>query len=201
MKRFVLIAMLGLVPGVAVAQWAESEPAEEQPQAAPQTADGQAVPAGQWVYTQQYGWIWMPYGDAYSSVPASGSGEPYQYVYYPSYGWTWIGAPWIWGYGPWPYFGAFGPARFGWYGHGWWRTPGRWSFRPGIARGAFGRGFAAPARFGGSGARFAAGARYAAGRHPGGVGAGHGGVAHFTAGRGHSGGGGRSGGGHGGGHR
>jgi hypothetical protein len=43
---------------------------------------GQAVPAGQWVYTQQYGWVWMPYGDAYSYVPPDGQGQPYEYVVY-----------------------------------------------------------------------------------------------------------------------
>src|SRR5512140_1385165 len=53
-----------------------------QPQAA-------GVPPGQWVYTDQYGWVWMPYGDAYTSVPADGYGEPYMYLYEPAYGWTW----------------------------------------------------------------------------------------------------------------
>jgi hypothetical protein len=72
----------------------------------------------------------MPYGDAYSYVPPEGEGQPYEYVYYPSHGWTWVVAPWIWGFGPWPYFGVYGPAHFGWYGHGWRRSPWRWRFRP-----------------------------------------------------------------------
>src|SRR5512141_2586269 len=27
---------------------------------------GQAAGGGQWVYTSEYGWIWMPYGDQYT---------------------------------------------------------------------------------------------------------------------------------------
>src|SRR5689334_7360187 len=44
------------------------------------------------------------------------------YVYYPAYGWRWVVAPWVWGIGPRPYFGFYGWARYGWYGHGF----GRW---------------------------------------------------------------------------
>jgi hypothetical protein len=106
--------------------WTPPAPAETpapQPQA--------ATPPGQWVYTQQYGWLWMPYADAYTQVPVNGYGEPYAYVYYPAYStWTWVAAPWVWGYGPWPVFGVWGPARFGWYGHGWWRSPARWHWAP-----------------------------------------------------------------------
>ena len=123
----VLILTLALGPGAAWPSDASSV-AEDAPQAPP--ADAQPGTSGQWVYTQQYGWVWMPYGDAYSYVPPDGEGEPYEYVYYPDYGWTWIVAPWIWGFGPWPYFGVFGPAHFGWYGHGWWRSPWRWRYRP-----------------------------------------------------------------------
>src|SRR5262245_53321183 len=43
-------------------------------------------PAGQWVYTQQYGWLWMPYGTQYT-YEGSTTVQPYSYVYYPSYGW------------------------------------------------------------------------------------------------------------------
>jgi len=191
MKSLAVVLALGLVPGLAQAQWTESLPAEEAPAVQPQAVDGGTVPAGQWVYTQQYGWIWMPYGDAYSYVPGNGVGQPYEYVYYPSYGWTWVGAPWIWGYGAWPYFGASGPARFGWYGHGWWRSPARWTFRAGAVRPALGRpGFGGPTRAAGGGrgvgaARFA-GEHYAAGRH----------VGSFRAGGGHAGGGRGGGGGH-----
>jgi len=79
------------------------------------------APAGQWVYTAQYGWIWMPYGETFTYVPVSG-GAPDMYVYYPAFGWTWVVAPWVWGLGPRPYFGVFGYTRFVWYGRGF----GRW---------------------------------------------------------------------------
>ena len=142
------------------------------PPAQPGAVDEQQAAAGQWVYTQQYGWVWMPYDDAYSYAPSSGEGEPYEYVYYPSYGWTWVVAPWVWGWGPWPSFGVWGPWRFAWYGHGWWRSPWRWHFRPGPAfhgnlafRGAPVRGGFAPRGFrsapGGGGA-----ARGSFGGHP-----------------------------------
>ncbi len=80
-------------------------------------ASEQVAPTGQWVYTDQYGWVWMPYGDAYSYVPSNGA-EPDMYVYYPSVGWCWVVAPWLWGFGPLPFFGIYGPWHFGWYGHG-----------------------------------------------------------------------------------
>jgi hypothetical protein len=81
--------------------------------------------SGQWVYTQQYGWVWMPYGAKYISEGSTGDGTPYAYVYDPSDGWAWLAAPWVWGWGPYPYFGVRGPGRFGWYtglmhaGYGW----------------------------------------------------------------------------------
>jgi translation initiation factor IF-2 len=111
---------------------------------APPPAQAQAAPpAGQWVYTQQYGWIWMPYSDSYTYSPPNGYGEPYAYVYSPAYScWTWLAAPWVWGFGPWPFFGVFGPAHFGWYGHGWWRYPSRWHYVPGYGAYAGFRGVA-----------------------------------------------------------
>jgi len=116
---------------------AETPPA---PQAqAPEQAAPAAVPPGQWVYTQQYGWIWMPYADSYTSVPGGDSGSPYAYVYYPAYScWTWVAAPWVWGWGPWPFFGVAGAVRFGWWGHGWWRYPSHWHYAAPV------RGFAGP---------------------------------------------------------
>ena len=93
-------------------------PAAPQPEATPYQApapqvQAQAVPPGQWVYTQQYGWIWMPYAETYTQAPASGYGTPYAYVYYPAWScWTWIAAPWVWGVGPWPFFGAWGPVHY-----------------------------------------------------------------------------------------
>jgi len=119
-------------------------PAEPSPPAAVQES-----PTGQWVYTSQYGWVWMPYGDPYTYVPSDGWGEPYEYVYAPAFGWEWVVAPWIWGWGPWPFFGEVGPIYFGWYGHGWWRHPDRFHFRDrdGWRGGRFGgRGWTAPGR-------------------------------------------------------
>ncbi len=151
----------------------------------------QSAAQGQWVYTQQYGWVWMPYGAGYTYAPPDGYGQPYMYVYYPAYGWTWLVAPWVWGWGPWPYFGFHGPWRFAWYGYGWWRYPWRWHFapapfagfrhygpRPGPYWGAFPHGGFArggvPFRHGG-GVPFG---------HGGGVPFGHGGMAggHFRGG-------------------
>lgn len=119
-------AEVEVTPDSPTPAWTPPPPAEAQVQ--PSQAQ---VPPGQWVYTQQYGWIWMPHGDAYTHAPASGWGEPSAYVYVPAYStWTWVAAPWVWGYGPWPVFGVFGPSRFAWYGHGWWRSPARWHYAP-----------------------------------------------------------------------
>jgi hypothetical protein len=88
--------------------------------ASPPTAVAPAAPSGQWVWTDQYGWIWMPYGTAYTYLPVGA--YPDMYVYFPAYGWRWCVAPWVWGIGPRPFFGVYGWARFGWYGRGY----GRW---------------------------------------------------------------------------
>ena len=132
-------------PGASAAEWEDQsydvEPVEAPPpEALVQPRAPAATPAGEWVDTQQYGRIWMPYSDAYTSMPPDGWGEPYQYIYGPAYGWTWVAAPWIWGWGPWPTFGFYGPRHFGWYGHGWWRTPSRWHYAPAARPGGFDRG-------------------------------------------------------------
>jgi outer membrane lipoprotein SlyB len=93
---------------------ASTEPPGPGSQAAPVE-----VPPGQWVFTRQYGWVWMPYGDSYMFTPDYENGDPYMYLYYPSVGWTWVNAPWLWGWGPMPYVGISGGRSFGWYGHGW----------------------------------------------------------------------------------
>lgn len=85
-------------------------------------ADGVVVPcSGQWVYTDAYGWIWVPGG----SLPVIVDGVPYTYLYTAAYGWTWYVSPWGWG----PYvYGA-------WVVHPWlpvgWR--GAWVAGPGIS--------------------------------------------------------------------
>jgi hypothetical protein len=118
-----------------------TEPA--QPEQAPLVQQAPAPSgSGQWVYTSQYGWIWMPYGNAYTYAPAGGA-APDMYVYYPAFGWTWVVAPWVWGLGPQPYFGVYGPARFAWYGRGF----GRWyGFAPRYV-GWGGRGYWAGGRW------------------------------------------------------
>jgi hypothetical protein len=63
-------------------------------------------PGGQWVYTTDYGWTWVPAGSATTAV----EGVPYAYMYTASFGWTWYLSPWGWGpyhYGGWvthPYY-------------------------------------------------------------------------------------------------
>jgi len=100
--------------------------AEAEPLPPPTVQMAPASPAGQWVYTAQYGWVWMPYGSAYTYLPAGA--YPDMYVFFPAYGWRWVAAPWVWGVGPRPWFGVYGFARFGWYGRGF----GRWyGFRSG----------------------------------------------------------------------
>src|SRR5690242_8526365 len=96
----------------------------------------QAQPAatGQWVYTQQYGWVWMPYGSQYTYYPTGGGAYPSEYVYYPSYGWTWVVAPWVWGFGISPFFGVYGPSHYAWWGH----FHGHY---PGYAYGRYGYGW------------------------------------------------------------
>lgn len=104
-------------PPIETQQMVEVPESEPEPQAAaPEPSD-----TGQWVYTGQYGWVWMPYAGTDTYVPTTGA-PPEMYVYYPAVGWCWVVAPWVWGLGPQPYFGAYGTARFVWYGRGF----GRW---------------------------------------------------------------------------
>jgi hypothetical protein len=89
--------------------------------AVPAIVEGQALPEGQWVFTQQYGWVWMPYGDQYVQVAVDEYTDPYAYVYYPSSGWVWLSAPWVGGWGIRPYFGHWGCDHYDWYPHHWYR--------------------------------------------------------------------------------
>jgi hypothetical protein len=98
-------------PGEAPAQKPPTPPPAASPAPPPQQA---AVPPGQWVFTAQYGWVWMPYATSYTYLPPDG-GYPLMYAYYPAYGWAWLAAPWVWGVGPWPWFGVSGGIRFVWY--------------------------------------------------------------------------------------
>ena len=120
----------------------EQEQVQQMPAPVPaQPLAQQQDAAGQWVYTPQYGWLWMPYGTQYTYEGAGDNqSQPYSYVYYPTYGWTWLAAPWVWGWGAYPYFGVAGPWNFGWYrglyhaGYGW------GGYRGGFAR-AYANGY------------------------------------------------------------
>ena len=98
--------------------------AEENP-SAPTTPPPATQPApaatGQWVYTTQNGWLWMPYGQSYTYVNTDTS-LAYEYAYYPAFGWHWVPAPWVLGIGPSPYWGGYGYSRFAWHAHPWFET-------------------------------------------------------------------------------
>ena len=103
-----------------------AQPAQPSKFAPPASVESNAVapaqaPDGQWVYTQQYGWVWLPHAREYTYVGPEG--YPYSYVYYPSYGWSWLYSPWVFGWGPSPYWGVSGRAHFGWYTHPWHSGP------------------------------------------------------------------------------
>jgi hypothetical protein len=108
------------------------------------------MPAGQWTYTQQYGWLWMPYDQSYTQV-MDDAALAYEYVYYPAFGWSWVVAPWVLGFGVAPYWGALGPGRFTWYAHPWFRV-GTAHLHPSWGHGAGPRG-----RFGSGGGHFGGG--------------------------------------------
>ena len=156
----VMLAILGsLTLGAQPVQPTEPDAAAVQPpspapaQPPPPPRQTPAPPAGnvdvqgQWVYTSQYGWVWMPYGESYTHVPP-GEGPPSMYVYEPAVGWCWVDAPWVWGWGPVPFFGVLGTLRFGWWGNGyghWYGFRGRYRYwgRPGWGhpyRGGWGAG-------------------------------------------------------------
>ena len=120
-----------------------AQPMELHQQTAPTAPPGPAIamPPGQWTYTQQYGWLWMPYDQRYTQV-MDNAAVAYEYVYYPSFGWSWVVAPWVLGFGVAPYWGALGPAHFAWYAHPWFRV-GTAHLRP-----SWGPGFAGHGGFG-----------------------------------------------------
>ena len=93
---------------------AGQEPGTRQ-QAAQGPAEGavQGAVQGQWLYTDRYGWIWVPAGSEATTLNA----QPYVYLYAPTYGWTWFVSPW--GFGPYhtgPWVRARGAAS--WHGPG-----------------------------------------------------------------------------------
>lgn len=216
MKRWpatVVVSALATLPaGSALAQEAQVEvqaPAPPEAEGAPYAAAPQAGVAaqGEWVYTDQYGWVWVPAG---SSTTLVGE-DPYAYLYTPAYGWAWFASPWGvgpfyrggWGWGPrWGY--AYAPHAWG---YGWGSHYGGHYYAPRVYSGGH---YFAPHGVGGA-AHYAGGSHYSGGAHYGGYGGAHyshapsgghfSGGSHFSGGGGHFGGGGHGGGGHGGGHR
>jgi hypothetical protein len=116
----------GAVPGAGEdgpPPWEELPPTEDGPRfdspGTPLTAAPPKAPPvdGQWVYTDQYGWVWMPYSESYTYVPSDG--YPAMYLYGPTFGWRWVAAPWVFDTGPRPYWGVRGRASFVWYSRPW----------------------------------------------------------------------------------
>ncbi|HVU52198.1 MAG TPA: hypothetical protein VHL80_15980 [Polyangia bacterium] len=159
----------------------------QQAEAAPQEVQ-QDPPTGQWVYTQQYGWVWMAYGDQYTYAPTQEGVYPQAYVYYPSYGWTWLAAPWVFGWGVSPYWGVYGPAHFGWYGRlaagGWRGYNGAYGIRAGSGGYGYRGGYVARPGYGGFSGGSHVGGSIGGGFHGGGGFRGGGGF-HGGGGHGH----------------
>jgi hypothetical protein len=88
----------------------EMPPAEVPVQTAEVMPTYEASGQGQWVWTTDYGWVWVPA----EAMPYEVRGEPYVYLYRPTLGWTWFASPWGWD-GP---IGGWGYAR-PWYGSYW----------------------------------------------------------------------------------
>jgi hypothetical protein len=92
----------------------------------------------------------MPYAQQYVYVPSDPQVFPDAYVYYPVYGWRWVVAPWVYGYGPQPWWGAPGPRLYVWYARPWFRVGGYWGWGGYRGWGAYG-GWIGPRRWGPSG--------------------------------------------------
>jgi hypothetical protein len=139
MKISMLLLSLGLATAAVAQMQPPTPPPYSQPPPPPAAAPPTAQPiepppgeitapppppsasvGGEWVYTNQYGWIWMPYDQQYTHV-IQDSGTAYEFVYYPSFGWRWVVAPWVFGIGPRPHF-VHGPVHFAWYAHPWFRS-------------------------------------------------------------------------------
>jgi hypothetical protein len=90
-------------------------------QSAPPPGAEEPANGGQWIYTSQYGWLYMPYSRDYTYVSGDG-GVAYEYAYYPNSGWRWVYAPWVLGWGPSPYWGRLGPRHYIWYSRPWFRV-------------------------------------------------------------------------------
>jgi len=107
-------------PAAAQQQPPPQQAAPDQGQEAPppQSQWVYSYPTGQWVYTADYGWMWVPANTATQDA----EGVPYTYLYTPAYGWTWYVSPW--GIGPY-YYGGW--VRHPWHPVGW---RGGWVAQP-----------------------------------------------------------------------
>jgi hypothetical protein len=119
------------------------------PQAAPAPQPAGAPP-GQWVWTTQYGWLFIPYARNYTYVSGDPQVYPEQFVYYPVYGWRWVISPWVYGYGPQPRWGPGGVTLFVWYARPWFRVGGYWGWGAWHGWGPY-RGWIGPRRWGAGG--------------------------------------------------
>jgi hypothetical protein len=152
MRLTPLAILLCAVPSLVLAQAPANPPPDAPPEAAPPPPDGPppeapppppqampappsaptpapvAAPAGKWVFTRQYGWLWIPYDRQFVYVPPDPQIFPEQFVYYPVYGWRWVVAPWVYGYGPQPWWGPGGVVVFSWYARPWFRVGGYWGW-------------------------------------------------------------------------
>ena len=142
------------------------------PTAPPQAERGSVPPVdGQWVYTAQFGWVWMPFGPQFVHVPTGGA-PPQMFVFYPAFGWRWVVAPWVWGLGPQPFWGVHGSAQFGWWGRGFGRWYGLGLTTPGGTAGITGPAAAGSPRRVGTSRPASWPARHSASRRAAGTGAG-----------------------------
>jgi hypothetical protein len=139
---------LGVQPSEPAPTWTPPPPTQVDVSTGEEVVVQQAAPSGQWVYTSQYGWVWMPYGTSYTYLPTNG-GTPNMYVYYPAVGWSWVIAPWVWGWGAMPWFGYAGWSGYPWYGYGY----GTWYgyARPYAYAGWYGGGYYHGGRWNGVG--------------------------------------------------
>lgn len=83
---------------------------------------------GEWIYTQNYGWVWKPYRSSVSGYP---NWSPYRFGHWrwiPIYGWTWVNdEPWGWAtfhYGRWIWdngYWVWTPYSYYRWRRSWWR--------------------------------------------------------------------------------
>jgi hypothetical protein len=92
-------------------------PSEGQAQASPHPAAVRrgAAAGGSWVYTLEYGRIWVPYANEHTYGGMAAAASPYWYSYRPLYERLWLAEPWLWSLDVQPDFGPLGPSGLEWY--------------------------------------------------------------------------------------